>query len=121
MLYPYQNLLISTPQNTVGLDANVQAVVNAINTGSIIPYGDYGGPTVYYFQTMNNGLGNLIYTMFDKTTTLGLASFTVRYGAATTIRQAILQPFPRSPIELQFLILPNLPINNAPVNGNVIP
>lgn len=120
MLYPYQNLLVSTPQNTVALDANVQAVINAINTDSIIPYGDYGGPTVYYFQSMDNALGNLIYTMFDKNTQLGLASFMVRFGAATTIRQAILQPFPRSSIQLQHLILPRLPLSSY-TNGTVIP
>lgn len=120
MLYPYQNLLVNTCQNTVALDANVQAVVNAINTNSVIPYGDYGGPTVYYFQTLNNGLGNLLYTMFDKDTNLGLASFMVRYGAATTIRQVILQPFPRTQIDLQYLILPNIPIVNKE-NGSVTP
>ena len=120
MQYPYQNLLIGTSQGTVALDANVQAVVNAINTNSIIPYGDYGGPTVYYFQTLNNGLGNFIYTMFDKETNLGLASFMVRYGAATSIRQAILQPFPRSQIDLQYLILPHIPITNIE-NGTVTP
>ena len=120
MLYPYQNLQVSTPQGTVALDANVQAVVNAINTNQVIPYGDYGGPTVYYFQTINNGLGNIIYTMFDKATNLGLASFTVRYGAATTIRQVILEPFPRSQMELQLLILPYIP-STLPPNGSVIP
>lgn len=120
MSYPYQSLLISTNQGTVALDANVQAVVNAINQNSVIPYGDYGGPNVYYYQTLNNGLGNFIYTMFDKETNLGLASFMVRYGAATTIRQAILQPFPRSQIELQYLILPNIPIVNTE-NGIVTP
>lgn len=120
MQYPYQNLLIATNQNTIALDANVQAVVNAINTNSVIPYGDYGGPNVYYFTTLNNGLGNFIYTMFDKETDLGLASFMVRYGAATTIRQAILQPFPRTQIDLQYLILPRIPIVNT-VNGTVTP
>lgn len=120
MLYPYQNLLVCTSQNTVALDANVAAVVNAINTNSVIPYGDYGGPTVYYFQTFDNGIGNLVYTMFDKATNLGLASFMVRYGAATTIRQAILQPFPRSQIDLQFLVLPHIPIS-SPMNGTVTP
>jgi len=120
MQYPYQNLLIATNQNTISLDANVQMVVNAINTNSVIPYGDYGGPNVYYFQTLNNGLGNLIYTMFDRETNLGLASFMVRYGAATTIRMAVLQPFPRSQIDLQYLILPNIPITNTE-NGTVTP
>jgi hypothetical protein len=119
MLYPYNNLLVCTSQNTVALDANVQAVVNAINTNSVIPYGDYGGPTVYYFQTQTS-LGNLLYTMFDKATSLGLASFSVRYGSATTIRQAILQPFPRSQIDLQFLILPYIPVNSVTL-GTVIP
>ena len=120
MQYPYQNLLISTNQNTIALDANVQMVVNAINTNSVIPYGDYGGPNVYYFQTINNGLANLIYTMFDKETTLGLVSYTVRYGAASTIRDVILMPFPRSQIDLQWLILPALNIS-YPTNGSVTP
>ena len=120
MQYPYQNLLIATNQNTIALGANVQMVVNAINTNSVIPYGDYGGPNVYYFQTINNGLANLIYTMFDKETTLGLASFTVRYGAASTIRDVILMPFPRSQIDLAFLILPALNIS-YPTNGTVTP
>jgi len=111
---------IYTPQNTVALDANVQAVVNAINTKSIIPYGDYGGPSVYYFQTMNNGLGNLAYTIFDKETTLGLASFMVRYGAAAIIQQVLFQPYPRSQIDLQFLVLPNIPVASF-TNGTVIP
>lgn len=120
MLFPYNNLLVCTSQNTVALDANVQAVVNAINTNSVIPYGDYGGPNVYYFQTQP-ALGNLLYTIFDRATNLGLSSFSVRYGAATTIRQAILLPFPRTQIHLQFLILPALNINNPPLNGTVIP
>ncbi len=120
MQYPYQNLLVATNQNTVSLDANVAAVVNAINTNSVIPYGDYGGPNVYYYQTLNNGLGNFIYTMFDKETNLGLASFMVRYGAAATIRDVILMPFPRSQIDLAFLILPALNIS-YPTNGSVTP
>jgi O-antigen/teichoic acid export membrane protein len=120
MQFPYQNLLVSTSQNTVALNALVPAVVNAINTNLVIPYGDYGGPTVYYFTTQNNGLGNFIYTMFDKETNLGLASFSVRYGAATTIRDIILMPFPRSQIDLQFLILPKIPYTNTE-NGFVTP
>jgi len=120
MQFPYPNLAVCTSQNTVALDANVQAVVNAINTNSVIPYGDFGGPTVYYFSTMDNGLGNLVYTIFDKNTTLGLASFMVRYGAAATIRQVIFQPFPRSQIDLQFLILPSIPVASF-TNGTVIP
>lgn len=120
MQFPYPNLAVCTSQNTVALDANVQAVVNAINTNSVIPYGDYGGPTVYYFSTMDNGLGNLVYTIFDKSTTLGLASFMVRYGAAATIRQVVFQPFPRSQIDLQFLILPSIPVASF-TNGTVIP
>jgi hypothetical protein len=109
MQYPYPNYLVKTPEGGVALDANVQAVVNAINTKTVIPYGDYGGPNVYYFQTYDNGLGNLAYTVFDKETNLGLASFMVRYGAAATIRQIIFQPFPRSQIDLQFIILPYIP------------
>lgn len=120
MQYPYPNYAVCTAQNTIALDASVQAVVNAINTNSVIPYGDYGGPNVYYFSTMDNGLGNLVYTIFDKTTTLGLASFMVRYGAAATIRQVLFQPFPRSQIDLQFLILPSIPVASF-TNGTVIP
>jgi hypothetical protein len=120
MQYPYPNYAVCTPQNTVALDANVQAVVNAIKTNSVIPYGDYGGPNVYYFSTMDNGLGNLVYTIFDKTTTLGLASFMVRYGAAATIRQVLFQPFPKSQIDLQLLILPPVPMNSIP-QGSVTP
>lgn len=120
MLYPYPNLAVCTTTGSVALDANVQAVVNAIKTKSVIPYGDYGGPNVYYFSTMENGLGNLVYTIFDKNTTLGLASFAVRYGAAATIRQVIFQPFPRSQIDLQYLILPNIPLHIPPA-GDVIP
>lgn len=120
MHYPYPNLHVCTAENTIALDANVQAVVNAINTKCVIPYGDYGGPVVYYFQAFNNGLGNLIYTIFDKETTLGLSSFMVRYGSAATIRQVLFQPFPRSQIDLQFLILPNIPLCSAK-NGTVTP
>lgn len=120
MQYPYPNYNVCTPQNTVALNANVQAVVNAINTNSVIPYGDYGGSNVYYFQTFENGLGNFVYTVFDKETQLGLASFMVRFGAATTIQQALFQPFPRSQIDLQFLILPALNISSAP-QGSVVP
>lgn len=120
MKYPYPNYLVCTPENTVALDANVQAVVNAINTNSVTPYGDYGGSSVYYFQTLNNGLGNLAYTVFDKNTNLGLASFMVRYGAAATIRQVLFQPFPRSQIDLQFLILPTIPVASF-TNGTVTP
>lgn len=111
---------VCTPVGSVALDASVQAVVNAIKTKSVIPYGDYGGPNVYYFSTMENGLGNLVYTIFDKSTQLGLASFAVRYGAAATIRQVLFQPFPRSQIDLQYLILPNINLQIPPA-GDVIP
>jgi len=44
----------------------------------------------------------------------------VRYGAAATIQQILFQPFPRSQIDLQFLILPNIPVASF-TNGSVIP
>lgn len=110
----------STHCETVALDANVSRVVNAINTCCITPYGDYGGSTVYYFTTMCNGLGNLVYTVFDKEIQLGLASFTVRYGAASTIRQILFEPFPRAQIDLQFLILPCVSVPHHH-NGTVTP
>lgn len=111
---------VATPDGTIALDANVQAVINAINTSTVIPYGDFGGPNLYWFQTFSNGLGNLVYTIFDRDTTLGLASFMVRFGAAATIRQVIFQPYPRSQIDLQYLILPSVP-RASYSNGNVIP
>jgi hypothetical protein len=120
MQYPYPNYSVATPDGTVALYANVNAVVNAINTSSVIPYGDYGGSSVYYFQTFDNGIGNLVYTVFDKNTSLGLASFMVRFGAAAVIQQVIFGTFPRSQIDLQFLVLPNIPITNT-LNGSVTP
>ena len=60
MQFPQPNLAVCTSQNTIALDANVQAVVNAINTNSVIPYGDYGGPTRSYVQTMKKGLGKSV-------------------------------------------------------------
>ncbi len=119
MDYPYPNYGVNTPEGFVALGANVQAVVNAINNNTVIPYGDFGGPNLYWFQTMNNGLGNLIYTVFDRDTTLGLASFTVRYGAAATIQQVVFQQYPRTPIDLQFLIMPHVD-RPTPTNGTVI-
>lgn len=119
MDYPYPNYGVKTPEGFIALGANVQAVINAINTNSVIPYGDFGGSSVYWFQTMDNGLGNLVYTVFDRDTTLGLASFSVRFGAAATIQQVVFQQYPRSQIELQYLILPAVdrPSNQ---NGTVI-
>ena len=119
MDYPYPNYGVKTPEGFVALGANVQAVINAINTSTVIPYGDFGGPNVYWFQTFDNGLGNLVYTIFDRDTTLGLASFMVRYGAAATIQQVCFQQYPRSQIDLQFLILPNIPRASSS-NGTVI-
>jgi len=111
---------VCTPEGTIALQANVQAVINAINTNTVVPYGDFGGPNVYWFQTFDNGLGNLVYTIFDRNTTLGLASFMVRFGAAATIQQVVFQPYPRSQIDLQFLILPHIP-RASYSNGTVTP
>lgn len=119
MDYPFPNLGVNTPEGYVALGANVQAVVNAINTNTVVPYGDYGGPNVYWFQTFDNGLGNLVYTIFDRETTLGLASFMVRYGAAASIQQVVFQQYPRSQIDLQYLILPKIPRSTF-ANGTVI-
>jgi hypothetical protein len=111
---------ICTATGSVALLANVQSVVNAIKMRQVIPYGEYGGPNVYYFGIMCNGLGNITYTVFDKCTTLGLASFMVRYGTASTIKQILFEPFPRSQIDLQYLILPHIPVCHPP-NGMVVP
>lgn len=119
MDYPLYPNFVCTPEGFVALGANVQAVINAINTKTIIPYGDFGGPNLYWFQTFDNGLGNLVYTVFDRDTTLGLASFMVRYGAAATIQQVVFQQYPRTQIDLQFLILPHIP-RASYSNGTVI-
>lgn len=120
MDYTYQSLLgVCNTNGFVALGANVQAVVNAINTNTVIPYGDFGGPNVYWFQTFDNGLGNIVYTIFDRETTLGLASFMVRYSSASTIQQVVFQQYPRSQIDLQFLILPKIPYSQ-PQNGYIV-
>ena len=119
MDYPYPNYGVNTPEGYIALGANVQAVVNAINNKTVTPYGEFGGPNVYWFQTFDNGLGNLVYTVFDKETTLALASFSVRYGAAATIQQVVFQQYPRSQIDLQFLILPYIP-RPEPTSGTII-
>jgi hypothetical protein len=66
--YPlaFKDINVKTPEGTVALDAYVQYVVIAINTRRVNPLGDYGGPNLYYFQTFDNGLGNLVYTIFDR-------------------------------------------------------
>lgn len=119
MEHPYPNYGVCSNEGFVALGANVQAVVNAINTKTVIPFGDYGGPNLFWFQTSDNGLGNLIYTIFDRDTTLGLASFTVRYGAAANIQQVLFQEYPKSQIDLQYLILPHVPRATFQ-NGTVI-
>lgn len=115
---PYGSMAI--PLGTVQLSSNVQYVINLINSGALIPYGDFGGPVVYWFQTFENSLGNIVYTVFDRYTTVGLASFAVRFGAASTIHSVISQTACKSQIELQLPILPNVPF---PVvsNGSVMP
>lgn len=120
MDYPYANYHVRTTEGTIAIDANVQAVINAIDMCRVIPYGDFGGAVVYYFQTSQKCLGNLLYTIFDRKTTLGLATFAVRYGSAATIRQVIFEEFPRTQIDLQFLILPCIP-HHTHQNGVVIP
>lgn len=107
MDFPYATLAVATPAGTIALGANVQAVVNALSVDAVAPIGDFGGPNVYWFQSFNNGTGNIVYTVFDRVTTLGLASYTVRYGSATTILQIVFEPFPRSEIGLLHVIMPN--------------
>lgn len=110
----------NVPSGTVQLNGNVQYTVNLINAGMVVPYGDFGGPTVYWFQTFENAIGNLVYTVFDRDTTLGLASFMVRYGAASTIGQVLTQSSGKSEIALQLMVLPQIPFP-SPINGQVLP
>ena len=117
MQYPYPKHHVANEYGNVSLVAYVQYVVNAINNKSVVPYGDFGGPVVYWFQTVNNGLGNIVYTTFDRATNVALASYTVRYGAASTIGQVIYEPYPKSQIATQFTILPQI----ATYNGTVTP
>ena len=121
MQFPYQSQLVNTSQNTISATALVSSVVNAIRAGIVIPYGDFGGPNVFYFSAPNNGLGNIIYTVFDRETTLGLASYTVRYGAATTIKNIVFDQYPRGPIDLQMLILPKMPVPSPLPPGTIVP
>ena len=118
--YYYPLSGVATAQGTVAFEARVSEVVRAITAGLVQPYGDYGQPVVYYFGVQAQALGNIIYTVFDRGTQLGLASFSVRYGAATWIGQILTQPFPRSEIPLQYQLLPAVPMNIPPA-GTVIP
>ena len=104
----------------VQYQANVQHTVNLINTGQIIPYGDFGEDVVYWFQTFENTLGNLVYTVFDRDTTIGIASYSVRFGSAATIGQVLRQTAGKGEVALQYGILPALP-NQTPINGQVVP
>lgn len=105
---------------TLSLDSNVQYTINLINAGMLVPYGDFGGPNVYWFQTFENNIGNIVYTVFDRMSRLGIASFMVRFGAVTTLRQVLFSEFPRSTIQLQLLILPTVPYQVCG-NGSVTP
>jgi hypothetical protein len=111
---------VCAPNGTIALTSRVGDVVNAINANQVIPYGDYGGPQVYYFQTFDNGLGNIVYTVFDRDTSIGLSSFMVRYSVASTIYQVIFGQMIRSQIDIQFLALPAIQITNIQ-NGTVTP
>lgn len=117
-IYPFPP--VATPEGTVALEAGVAAVILAIRSRQVIPLGDYGGPQLYWFSVSDWELGNIIYTVFDRGTSLGLASYTVRYGAATTIGQVLFNPMPRSEIALQYTLLPPvaLPITGG---GFVVP
>ena len=116
--YPFSP--VATPTGTIALDARVAAVILAIRSNQVIPLGDYGGPQLYWFSVSDWELGNIIYTVFDRGTSLGLASYTVRYGSATTIGQVLFNPMPRSEIALQYTLLPPVAM---PVigGGSVVP
>jgi len=111
---------LSLNAGTIQLEANVQYTINLINGGLVIPYGDFGGPTVYWFQTFENAIGNIVYTIFDRESTLGLASYMVRYGAAATIGMILAQSSGKSEIPLQLMVLPAFPFSQ-PANGTVTP
>lgn len=117
------NFPYTTPCNTrtVPLTGYVPQVVQAINSGVMIPLGDYGGDTLYYFSTLSNGLGSVKYTVFDRTTHLGLVSFLVRYGAATTVRDLLFYQAGKTTIPLEYAILPRVNYDFRQPPGTVIP
>ena len=81
---------------------------------------DVNDGKLYYFDLLENGTGNIIYTIFDKNTMKGISSFTVRYGAASKIKHILFNPYPKSQIELKYADIPILPL--LPVdNGTIIP
>ena len=106
---------------TVPLSAYVSHVAHAINTGAMIPLGDYGGDTLYYFTTLGNGLGSIKYTVFDRNTHVGLASFLARFGAATTVRDLLFYQAGKTTIPLEYVILPKIEYNFLQPPGDVIP
>ena len=86
----------------------------------MIPLGDYGGDTLYYFTTLGNGLGSIKYTVFDRSTHVGLASFLTRFGAATTVRDLLFYQAGKTTIPLEYVILPKIEYNFSQPPGDVI-
>lgn len=111
---------VQAPQ-TVPLTYTVAHAIQAIKSGAILPLGDYGGDVLYYFTPLGNGLGSIKYTVFDRTTHIGLASFIVRYGVATTIRDIIFSQMGKTSIPVEYSILPKIGYQFQPPPGDVIP
>lgn len=106
--------------NIVPLLATVTVVAQSIASGRMTPYGDYGTDHVYYFDPAP-GLGAIRWTVFDRETTLALASYTARYGAATIIQSIIFGQHPRTQIDLLHPILPKVPVAKSIPLGRVVP
>ena len=106
---------------TVPLTYTVADAIQAIRSGALLPLGDYGTDVLYYFVPLYNGLGSIRYTVFDRSTHVGLASFLVRYGVATTIRDVLFSQMGKTSIPLEFSILPKIDYTFFPPPGDVIP
>lgn len=117
-IYPY---IQPCHTRSVPLSAYVSQVIQAINSRSMIPLGDYGGDTLYYFTPLGNGLGSIKYTVFDRDTHIGLASFLARYGAATTIRDLLFYQAGKTSLTLEYTILPKIDYDFRNHPGDVIP
>ena len=113
------NLLDTLLTSTIALDALVGPTINAINQGLIRPYMDPGGPLVFWV-TPTQGLGSVIITAFDRETSLGLESWSIRWGSASRFGDLIRREVGRSPVALTHTLLPWRP-DPIPVRGEVNP
>lgn len=111
----------------VSVNSHVWQALNAIIKNEVRPVVDNGGDTIIVLNASQIGLGNLLYTFFNRYTGVPIASYGARYGAQHTVGQVVYYPFPKrkldyfvdtaipdfvAPMELTPLIIPGCYISN---------